>query len=39
MRMMQALNTENPPEEEVDRIIRELEAGSTEGQDFAARLA
>lgn len=39
MRMMQALGTENPSDEEIDRIISELRAGSDRGQDFATRLA
>lgn len=39
MRMMQALGTENPSDEEIDRIIDELRSGSDRGQDFATRLA
>jgi hypothetical protein len=38
IRMMQALNTSAPSDEEVDRIIADLEAGGTAGQDFASRL-
>ena len=38
IRMMQTLNTSNPSEEEIDRVIRELEGGGTAGQDYAARL-
>jgi hypothetical protein len=38
MRMMQALGTEDPGEEEIDAIVAELRSGSDRGQDFADRL-
>jgi hypothetical protein len=38
MRMMQALGTEDPSDEEIDAIIDELRSGSDRGQDYAARL-
>jgi hypothetical protein len=39
MRMMQALGTQSPSDEEIDNIIKDLRAGSTLGQDFMARIA
>jgi hypothetical protein len=39
MRMMQVLGTEDPSDEEVDKIVAELRGGSDRGQDYATRLA
>jgi hypothetical protein len=39
MRMMQVLGTEDPSDEEVDKIVAELRSGSDRGQDYATRLA
>src|ERR1700733_3578282 len=38
IRMMQALGTHNPTDEEIDGIVEELRVGSDRGQDFASRL-
>jgi hypothetical protein len=39
MRMMQALGTEDPSDEEIDKVLDELRTGTDRGQDFATRLA
>jgi hypothetical protein len=38
IRMMQLLRTSDPSNEQIDQVIRDLEAGSSAGQDFASRL-
>jgi hypothetical protein len=38
MRMMQALATGNPSDEEIDKIISDLRAGSSIGRDYEKRL-
>jgi hypothetical protein len=38
IRMMQLLKTSDPSDEQIDQVIRDLEAGGAAGQDFASRL-
>jgi hypothetical protein len=39
MRMMQALKTNNPSDEEIDALIRDIESGAREIPDYRVRLA